>query len=83
MPLLPFLPPGVPITIFFYSPSKNTAMAHPSGHGFITDIMPIAYHSGCRRNGMVRGGNPMEGHVLPEKFRGTGREELTVRCTRK
>jgi hypothetical protein len=74
----------VPITIFFYSPSKTPAMANQFGHGFITSIMLIAKHFGLPPEQAWPGaGDHVEGLVLPEKFRGTEVEELTTLLRKK
>jgi hypothetical protein len=70
---------NVPITPFFTTPSKSSAMATQSGHGSLTNIMLIAKYFGLPPDQAWPGaGDPGEGLVLPEKFRGTEAGQVTT-----
>jgi hypothetical protein len=59
-------------------------MAIQFGHGFIMNIMLIAKHFRLLPEpAWSVAGNPVVGHVLPEKFRKTGVEDLKTLLRRK
>ena len=59
-------------------------MEHPFGHGFITSIMLIVRHFALPPDQAWFGaGDHVGGLVLPEKFKGTEVEEITILLKKK
>jgi len=59
-------------------------MEYPFGHGFVTSIMLIARHFALTpEQAWFGAGDHVEGLVLPEKFKGTEVEEITMLLKKK
>jgi len=82
-----FLVDGIlagPGSTFFSPCNYYEIMDYPFGHGFITSIMLITRHFALPpEQAWFGAGDHAEGLVLPEKFRGTEIEELTMLVKKK
>ena len=69
---------------FFTASHHGVIMEYPFGHGFFTSIMLIIRHFALPpEQAWFGAGDHVEGLVLPEKFKGTDVEEITVLLKKK
>jgi hypothetical protein len=69
---------------FFTTSDHGVIMEYPFGHGFFTSIMLIIRHFALPpEQAWFGAGDHVEGLVLPEKFKGTDVEEITMLLKKK
>jgi hypothetical protein len=78
-----YTPAHLDIT-FFAASHHGVIMEYPFGHGFFTSIMLIIRHFALPpEQAWFGAGDHVEGMVLPEMFKGTDVEEITILLKKK